>query len=129
MRKQPTKPVRIEPNRKWFGNVRTIDQKKLEQFRVDMAKQTKDPYQMLIKSTTLPISLLKENTYENRMNLLEVESYQDTFGPKSRRKRCKLETSNLVNMMEKTEKKNDSYKHEKDNNLQKDIVLFYLYLY
>jgi nuclear GTP-binding protein len=120
-RAEPDKPVRIEPNRKWFGNVRTIDQKKLEKFRVEIAKQTKDPYQMLLKNKLLPISLLKDNATENRMNLLEVETYEDTFGPKSRRKRVKLETEDMVNMLDKVEKKQEEYKHEKDRNLMKQM--------
>ena len=33
----PTTSAKIQPDRKWFGNVRTIDQKSLEKFRVEMA--------------------------------------------------------------------------------------------
>ena len=44
MYKQATKPVRIAPNRKWFGNVRTIDQKSLEKFRIELAQATRDPF-------------------------------------------------------------------------------------
>jgi len=40
-------PARIEPDRKWYGNVRTIDQKNLEKFRVEMATHANDPYQVL----------------------------------------------------------------------------------
>jgi len=36
MRIQSKKPVRIPPNRKWFGNVRTIKQKDLERFRLEL---------------------------------------------------------------------------------------------
>ena len=34
-KKEPTDPRlgRIQPDRKWFGNVRTIDQKELDQYR------------------------------------------------------------------------------------------------
>ncbi len=39
MNEQPTKPSRIAPDRKWFGNVRTIDQKSLEKFRIEMAQR------------------------------------------------------------------------------------------
>ncbi len=39
MHERPTKPARVDPNRKWFGNVRTIDQKALEKLRIDMAKR------------------------------------------------------------------------------------------
>lgn len=36
MYKESAKPARVEPNRKWFGNVRTIGQKELETFRAEM---------------------------------------------------------------------------------------------
>ena len=45
--KRPSEPARIEPDRKWYGNVRTIDQKNLEKFRVEMAQHANDPYQVL----------------------------------------------------------------------------------
>lgn len=32
--KRPTEAARVDPNRKWFGNVRTIDQKSLEKLRI-----------------------------------------------------------------------------------------------
>jgi nuclear GTP-binding protein len=41
MWKQSDKPARIDPNRKWFGNVRTISQKDLETFRSEMNQQVK----------------------------------------------------------------------------------------
>jgi nuclear GTP-binding protein len=54
------------------------------------------------------------------MNLLEVESFEDTFGPKARRKKPKLDTYNFVNMIEGIEKKNEGYNHEKDRDLHKN---------
>jgi len=35
MKKRPTDPQagRIQPDRRWFGNVRTVDQKELEKYR------------------------------------------------------------------------------------------------
>lgn len=34
MHERPTEAARIDPNRMWFGNVRTIDQKQLEKLRI-----------------------------------------------------------------------------------------------
>ena len=34
LHKRPTESARVDPNRKWFGNVRTIDQKALEKLRI-----------------------------------------------------------------------------------------------
>lgn len=54
MNKRPSAPARIEPDRKWYGNVRTIDQKNLEKFRVELAAHSNDPYQVLLKAKKLP---------------------------------------------------------------------------
>ncbi len=76
MRERPKDPARINPDRKWFGNVRTIDQKSLETFRIEMAQRSNDPRQILIKARKLPISLLSDPKKENKFNILEVEKYE-----------------------------------------------------
>lgn len=40
MKEKPSEAVKIQPDRKWFGNIRTIGQKSLEEFRVEMEKQS-----------------------------------------------------------------------------------------
>jgi nuclear GTP-binding protein len=39
MHKRPTEPARMDPNRMWFGNVRTIDQRELEKLRIEVARK------------------------------------------------------------------------------------------
>jgi len=75
MNKRSLKPSRIEADRKWFGNVRTIDQKSLEEFRIEVAQKTADPRKVLINSRKLPMSLLQTNEKENKMKILDVEKY------------------------------------------------------
>lgn len=44
MKKRPTDPSagRVQPDRKWFGNVRTVDQKELDKYRKSLEEgQTK----------------------------------------------------------------------------------------
>ena len=76
MQKQSLTPARIQPDRKWFGNVRTIVQKSLEKFRVEIAQKTTKANEFLIRSKTLPTSLLVDPTKENKMNLLEIEKFE-----------------------------------------------------
>ncbi|KAJ2048070.1 GTPase required for pre-60S ribosomal subunit nuclear export and maturation, partial [Coemansia sp. S142-1] len=80
----------IEPNRKWFGNTRVIGQKALEEFREQMATKINDPYQVLLRRSKLPTSLLHDNTKIGQVNMLQTEAFSDTFGPKAQRKRPKL---------------------------------------
>jgi nuclear GTP-binding protein len=60
MHKRPTEAARVDPNRKWFGNVRTIDQKSLEKLRIEIAKKDEDPTKIFVKSKKIPTSLLQE---------------------------------------------------------------------
>lgn len=73
---EPSKPARIEPNRKWFGNVRTIDQKSLESFRVELAQQSNTGHQILLKKRKLPYSLLAEPEEKKGNSLLEFEKFE-----------------------------------------------------
>lgn len=72
MHERPTEAARVDPNRKWFGNVRTIDQKALEKLRIEMAKKQEDPTKIYVKSKKIPTSLLQDPTKENKIRLLEV---------------------------------------------------------
>lgn len=44
-------------------------------------------YSIVLKSKTLPMSLITDSTKVERMNLLSTESFQETFGPGKQRKR------------------------------------------
>ena len=58
MHERPTEAARVDPNRKWFGNVRTIDQKALEKLRIEMTKKEQDPTKIFVKSKKIPTSLV-----------------------------------------------------------------------
>lgn len=107
--------ARIEPNRKWFGNTRVIGQEALTAFREAMAERAKDPYQVLLKSNKLPMSLIREPEGKNGLKQhkakIAVESapFSETFGPKAQRKRVKLDVSNLEDLAGEMDKTHDSY--------------------
>ena len=90
MSKEVGKPARVEPNRRWFGNTHVIGQAQLDKFREEMAKKQQDTYSVLLKSHKLPMALLTDPSKGQRMDLLSVEKFSDTFGKKSTRKRPKL---------------------------------------
>ena len=117
-RKRPDQAAKIDPDRRWFGNTRTITQSELDTFRKEVKEVAADPYSMLVKSTKLPISLISEpNTREKMPPLLDIESFDTTFGPKSRRKRPKLGNYNLQKIVEDVDMRNDGYNEEKDSNI------------
>jgi nuclear GTP-binding protein len=127
--------ARVEPNRKWwaticstnnehrlihiierFGNTRVISQNALDSFRSAVAERASDPYQVLLKTNKLPMSLIRDaentkNGVKQHQAKIAVESapFGETFGPKSQRKRVKLDVGSLEDMAGSTVKMHDSY--------------------
>jgi nuclear GTP-binding protein len=112
-RERPT--ARIEPNRKWFTNTRVISQDSLTAFRSAMEEKAKDPYQVLLKSNKLPMTLIRDGSNTNGLKqhkakmTVESSPYAEVFGPRSQRKRVKLGVSNILDLAEDTEKSMDTY--------------------
>lgn len=101
--------ARVEPNRKWFGNTRVIGQKALQNFQEHLGKVIKDPYQVVMRQTKLPITLLNEKAKNARVHVLETETFESTFGPKSQRKKPKLKTTDLEALVQHVDRENSSF--------------------
>ncbi|KAL2013358.1 hypothetical protein VTN00DRAFT_883 [Thermoascus crustaceus] len=107
--------ARIEPNRKWFGNTRVISQEALASFREAVAEKASDPYQVLLKTNKLPMSLIRDGQGVNGLKqhkakmAVESEPFSETFGPKAQRKRVKLGVGSLEDLADETVKMHDSY--------------------
>lgn len=131
MKERPTDPEagRIQPDRRWFGNVRTVDQKELEKYRrkLEETEQKKGSgVSVLVKNKKLALSLVKEafnNTISKGERLLQVETFQDTFGPNSRRKRPNIGTSDMNEMLDKVVNNADEYDPTKDVDLHKNDMI------
>ena len=104
-KEKPLEPKRIQPDRRWFGNTRVVTQSKLQTFRDEIGKSVNDPFQVVLKSSKLPMSLLSDNTTGKvaRANILACEPFSETFGNKAQRKRPKLSLSNLEALAEAAE--------------------------
>ncbi|KAJ1919470.1 GTPase required for pre-60S ribosomal subunit nuclear export and maturation [Mycoemilia scoparia] len=111
------KTARIEPNRRWFGNTRVIGHQVLEDFREKLGSKVNDPYQVLLRQNKLPMSLLQNSSTVGRVNLLETESFSDTFGTKAQRKKPKLDVSMIEQYGENAMTQVDSYEPKKDQDL------------
>ncbi|KAK6009229.1 hypothetical protein OSTOST_25868 [Ostertagia ostertagi] len=66
--------ARVEPNRKWFGNTRIVGQDQLQKFQENLGKVMRDPFQVVMKQTKLPISLLQEKAKQQRVHVTDTES-------------------------------------------------------
>jgi nuclear GTP-binding protein len=85
--------TRIAPDRRWFGNTRTMGQKELDSFRDEMKVKDADPYSIVLRRKKIPMALLKESEEISTMNLLETESFESVFGDKKTRKRPKFDAN------------------------------------
>ncbi|KIY70789.1 NGP1NT-domain-containing protein [Cylindrobasidium torrendii FP15055 ss-10] len=93
-----TKPGRVQPDRRWFGNTRVISQTALDQFRTSLEGKKDDPYSVLLRRNKLPMALLDEAQNPNtrkRTHIVETEPFNVTFGPKAQRKRPRIDAGNF----------------------------------
>lgn len=129
--KLPTDPNagKVHPDRRWFGPVRTVDQKELDLYRKNLEKNEANKgsgFSVLLKNKKLPLSLVKENldkTMSAGQRLLQVQSFEDTFGPKNKRKRPGTDLQSLEEMVKKANEKNESYDSVKDKDLHKNDII------
>ncbi|CAF1531267.1 unnamed protein product, partial [Didymodactylos carnosus] len=110
--------ARVAPNRQWFNNSRVVTQSSLQKFQSALKNVVNDPYQIVMKQTKLPITLLNEKQKQKRVHILDVESYEKTFGPKAQRKRINT-FEDMESLMDHCQKRQDEYQQDKDQDLMK----------
>ncbi|CDW57756.1 Autoantigen NGP 1 [Trichuris trichiura] len=106
--------ARVEPNRRWFGNTRVIGQEDLQKFQENLGKAIADPYSFVLRQTKLPITLLAEKRKNVRSHVLDTEAFHLTFGPKAQRKKPKIVTDDLQEMITDAESKHERYDEDED---------------
>jgi nuclear GTP-binding protein len=114
--------ARVAPNRQWFNNSRVVTQNSLQKFQSALSTTLADPYQVVMKQTQLPVTLLNEKGKQKRSHILDVESFETTFGPKAQRKRPANigggdDMDALVAHVERTQ---SEYDQEKDLDLMRE---------
>ncbi|ODM94898.1 Nucleolar GTP-binding protein 2 [Orchesella cincta] len=112
--------ARIEPSIKWFGNSKTISQGALEKFQEELGKVKKDPYQVVMRATKLPITLLEAKSKQARVHILDTESFDSVFSKKKMRKRPSLHVTELTDLVQMAEKKAETYDATKDKDLVRE---------
>jgi nuclear GTP-binding protein len=118
--------ARIAPDRRWFGNTRTISQNDLDKFREEMTLKEADPYSVVLRRQKIPMALLKDSEKVAKMNLLQTEKYDEVFGGKTQRKRPKLQSSMIdySSLLESASSRITSYEKEptKDSNVEVEVT-------
>jgi hypothetical protein len=111
---------RIQPDRRWFGNTRTVTSNDLDTFRQQMTEAVSDPYSIVLKRKKLPMGLLQDvaeytQGKAKRSALLEQEPFEHAFGSKTRRKRVKLDQLLVGRTMENNKSSNRGIKMTSDS--------------
>lgn len=86
---------KINRNRKWFCNTKTITQNELDNFRDKVT--TKKTYHVLLSQGKLPFSLLKPTAIKKK----HESDFEKTFGKKAQRKRPKLNYTTVEEIINK----------------------------
>nr|CAD7430632.1 unnamed protein product [Timema monikensis] len=112
--------ARVEPSPKWFGNSRVVAQNALQKFQQELGAVLKNPYQVVMKHTKLPVTLLNETRKHARVHLLDTESFGHVFGPKKIRKKPNLKTFSYEELSKTAIELTEKYSDEKDRDLVKE---------
>ena len=114
--------ARVAPNRQWFNNSRVVTQSSLQKFQSALSTTLADPYQVVMKQTQLPVTLLNEKAKQKRVHILDVESYGTTSGPKAQRKGPSHVPGgdSMEALMAHVEQKQSDYDQDKDLDLVRE---------
>jgi nuclear GTP-binding protein len=109
--------ARVEPNSRWFGNTRTVQQRELTLFREAIEKVQKDSHAFVLRTKQLPLGLVMDATKIKKMHLLDADPFSTTFGKNTRQKKPKLIVSSIIDLAARAEKNLEGYSMEKDADL------------
>ncbi|XP_027340593.1 nuclear/nucleolar GTPase 2 [Abrus precatorius] len=107
--------TRIQPDRRWFGNTRVVNQKELEFFREELQSRMSSSYNVILKEKKLPLSLLNDHQKQARVHLLDREPFQDAFGPKTKRKRPSLLAADYESLVKKADGSQEAFEQKYDS--------------
>ncbi|RDX68029.1 Nuclear/nucleolar GTPase 2 [Mucuna pruriens] len=104
--------TRIQPDRRWFGNTRVVNQKELEFFREELQSRMSSNYNVILREKKLPLSLLNDHQKQARVHLLDREPFQDAFGPKTKRKRPSLLAGDYESLLKKADGSQEAFEQK-----------------
>ena len=86
-----------------------------------MLQKASDPYQVLLKSNKLPMSLLKDPVGPGGIKQhaakihVEAQPFSQTFGPKAQRKRPKISASDIQDLIGESNRMQEAYEEKQEN--------------
>ncbi|EAY15525.1 hypothetical protein TVAG_495400 [Trichomonas vaginalis G3] len=113
--------ARIAPDRKWFGNTRTITQEELAQFQNAYKEVKDDPFTVVLHRRRLPTTLVEDSEKERKASLLQAESFASTFGKKAQRHKPQLTAFDLKSLVAEAHQQEVDFHSVKVTKQQKEI--------
>ncbi|KAL1130132.1 hypothetical protein AAG570_013070 [Ranatra chinensis] len=110
----PGTVARVEPNRGWFANSKVIGQSSLQKFQDEIGRAIKNPYDIIMKLTKLPVTLLNEKGKYSRVHILDTEDFGSTFGKQKSRKKPNLDVQDESQLSQISDDVIGVYSDEKD---------------
>ncbi|KAK1582408.1 hypothetical protein Q3G72_014654 [Acer saccharum] len=104
--------TRIQPDRRWFGNTRVVNQKELEFFRDELQSRMSSSYNVILREKKLPFSLLNDHQKQARVHLLDTQPFKDAFGPTTKRKRPKLLATDYESLIKRADGSQDAFEEK-----------------
>ncbi|TXG73746.1 hypothetical protein EZV62_002325 [Acer yangbiense] len=104
--------TRIQPDRRWFGNTRVVNQKELEFFRDELQSRMSSSYNVILREKKLPLSLLNDHQKQARVHLLDTQPFKDAFGPTTKRKRPKLLATDYESLIKRADGSQDTFEEK-----------------
>ncbi|KAF4527563.1 hypothetical protein B566_EDAN016041, partial [Ephemera danica] len=111
----PGTMARVEPSQMWFGNSRVVSQSALQTFQTELGSVMKNPYQVVMKPTKLPVSLLSDSKKTHTVHILDTQNFQSVFGPKKIRKKPGINFVSLDAMAEAANQTSEKYEEKKSD--------------
>lgn len=78
-------------------------------FREEMTTRAADPFSVILRRKKIPMGLLVDSAKVSRMNLLQTEAFDQTFGSKATRKRPKSTSSDYASLLAKVNEDQAKY--------------------
>ncbi|KAF6161371.1 hypothetical protein GIB67_009250 [Kingdonia uniflora] len=104
--------TRIHGAREFFGNTRVVGQDALTIFRKELQKIQSNTNTVILRERKLPMSLLNDYQKQARVHLLDIESFEDAFGPKGKRKRPRLTVADYESLVNKADGFQDAFEEK-----------------
>lgn len=86
-----------------------------------MATAKENPFKVVMKKTTLPVTLLSDSRKNSKSHLLQTESFESTFGKRSTRKKPNVSSGSLGDYLASIESATEVFEEKERNTVVQEF--------